>query len=454
MATISKRGNKYRIRVYMGYDVNGKQIERTKTWAPPPNWTEKRAAKEAQRQALLFEEELRNGVIQPSMKFAAFADYWMKMYAEDHLRQKTIFGYCELLKQINPIIGHIPLEKITPIHLLEFYKQLANTASNKSLFHCTVDLKHKIKITNKTQANFSHQSGVSLTTLGTAMQGKPISKKSAELISTQLGEKLEVSFQPVKTNSGVSASTVRHYHRLISSILSDAVKWQYIPYNPCSRVTPPKSAYAEVSYLDDIQAKHLLVLLQKSPAIYRRAVTLLLLTGLHRSELMGLEWSDIDFTKHTMAIRRTSQYLPHRGIYTDDTKNKSSRRIVALSSQVIHILREQQDWQKREAQRLGEAWCNNDRIITNENGRPMSPDRLSNWFYKFIRSTDLPQIHLHSLRHTYATLCIANGVPLTAVAAQLGHATVATTANIYAHAIKSAQIAAADKIGQLFANSI
>ena len=80
----------------------------------------------------------------------------------------------------------------------------------------------------------------------------------------------------------------------------------------------------------------------------------------------------------------------------------------------------------------------------------MHPDRLSHWFGKFIKRTDLPPIHLHSLRHTYATLCIAKGVPITAVAAQLGHASVSTTTTIYAHAIKSAQIAAADKVGKIF----
>lgn len=84
----------------------------------------------------------------------------------------------------------------------------------------------------------------------------------------------------------------------------------------------------------------------------------------------------------------------------------------------------------------------------------MHPDRVTHWFGKFIKRTDLPPIHVHSLRHTYATLCIANGVPITAVAAQLGHANVAITAKIYAHAIKAAQIAAADKVGGLFASII
>lgn len=81
----------------------------------------------------------------------------------------------------------------------------------------------------------------------------------------------------------------------------------------------------------------------------------------------------------------------------------------------------------------------------------MNPNRLTHWFGQFIRQhPELPPIHLHSLRHTYATLCIAQGLPLTAVAQQLGHANVATTARIYAHAIRATQIVAANVIGDLF----
>ena len=85
-----------------------------------------------------------------------------------------------------------------------------------------------------------------------------------------------------------------------------------------------------------------------------------------------------------------------------------------------------------------------------EDGRAMRPDRLTHWFTRFVRRADLPPIHLHSIRHTYATLCIADNIPLTAVAAQLGHANVWTTAKIYAHSIQTAEASAALKIGERF----
>lgn len=441
MATLVRRGNKYRIRVYVGYDVNGKQLERTRTWAVPEGWSDKRAEKEAQRQAAIFEEEVRQGASNPSMRFAAFVDYWMQYHAEKHLKPKTVFEYKKLLPKINLAIGHLPLEKITPMHLMAFYNDLENNKSEHSSYRCRIDLKERLKKLGLSQIALSRQSGLSSTTLTCAVKKESVSRVSAEKICTALNEEMDSLFEPTSPHKVLSASTIQHYHRLISSILGDAVNWQYIPYNPCSRISPPKERkQAKVSYLDDIQAQELLYQLQNVPKIYRRAVTLLLLTGLRRSELTGLQWSDIDFERKTITVSRTVQYLPNRGVYITDTKSSSSHRIVFVSRQVIDIFLEISREQKGTS----------DYVITNEKGNPMSPERLTHWFRKFIKTTDLPLIDLHGLRHTYATLCIANGVPITTVSAQLGHSSVATTANIYAHAIKTSQANAANIISQLF----
>ncbi|MEI3061244.1 MAG: site-specific integrase [Oscillospiraceae bacterium] len=451
MATIKKRGKGYLFRVYAGYDSNGKQIEKTKTWTPPPAWSEKRAEKEALHQAALFEEQVRTGaVVGGKIKFADFAQRWFTEYAESRLRPRTVARYKELINRVNSELGHMPLDRIRPTHLLEFYRHLECAEPKNATYQCTCDLKEKLHLLDMTQIEFSKRYHVSLTTLSTAWHRAPVSRRSAEKISEGLHVPLDAVFEPCNPEKTISSTTVQHYHSLVSSILTAAVNWQYIPYNPCSRVAPPKAASPDVAYLDDGQSKRLLKLLQSEPGMYRRAISLLLLTGLRRGELLGLEWKDIDFKNRTLTISRTSQYLPKRGVYTDEPKNKSSRRLVLISTQVVLILQEQQRWQAFQASQLGNGWDPCGRIITGEDGSPLHPDRLTRWFAKFIQRTDLPPVHIHSLRHTYATLCIAQGVPITAVAAQMGHANVATTATIYAHAIKSAQIAAADKIGGLF----
>lgn len=455
MATVQKRGKTYRIRAYAGYDIDGRQIERTMTWTPPAGMTERQAEKEAQRQAVLFEEKIRNGeACSGNIRFADFAERWFATYARPQLRPRTVARYEELLVRINAAIGHLPLDKIRPTHLLEFYIEVGNSEPINAAYICTADLKAVIKKQGYKKKEFSVLSGVSLTTLGSAFQKTAIAKSSAEKICSALNVPISSLFQPKTESKTLSSTTVRHYHSLVSKILNDAVHWQVIPYNPCNRIAPPKAAAPDIAYLDDEQAKNLLRVIRQLPSHYRRAFALELLTGLRRGELLGLEWKDINFEEKTMRICRTSQYLPGRGIYTDTTKNKSSQRIVMISDQIIKLLLEQREWQAIERKRLKDEWVDNDRVVTMPDGSLMHPDHFSTTFKKMVTAAGLPDIHLHSLRHTYATLLIAKGEALTAVAAQLGHANVSTTAKIYAHAIKSAQISATNTIGALFEDDV
>ena len=170
---------------------------------------------------------------------------------------------------------------------------------------------------------------------------------------------------------------------------------------------------------------------------------LLLLTGMRREEAMGLEWKDIDFDRSLIHIMRTSQYVAHKGILTGNTKTISSERVIKVPQTLIEDLKYYREWQNKERDKVGDRWEDHDRLFTQWNGRPMSPQTYTSWFKKFIENTDLPKIVPHSLRHTNATLQIANNVPLTTVANRLGHATPATTTTVYSHAIKSADAAAA-----------
>lgn len=200
---------------------------------------------------------------------------------------------------------------------------------------------------------------------------------------------------------------------------------------------------------DADQAIHLLELLENEPANYRAAVTILLYTGMRRGELLGLEWSDVNIKKQTVNINKSSLYLSDRGIFEDETKNASSDRVIKVPEAAIMAFKEMKVWQAEQKRKLGSAWRGSGKIFTALDGSPMHPDTLSSWFRKFIDNSDLPPIHLHSLRHTNATLNIANGIAVTTVAGQLGHVDATTTTKIYAHAIQSAQAEAADRMDEL-----
>lgn len=449
MATIKRRGNSYLIRCYDGYDQTGRQIERTMTWKIPTGMSEKKAEREARHQAELFEEKVRMGQsAEKKIKVADFCDLWMKDYAETQLRPKTVNRYRELLERVKTALGSIYIDRLRPTHLTAFYRELAQTPKS-STYIARIELGAYLREHKITQVKLAGDAGICTCTIRSIINGKAAAEETAKKIADALHIDFDKLFQPSGEQEYLSGQTILHYHRLISVILQTAVEWQYIPANAAERVKPPKAEVNEAVYLDDKQAIRLLELLEDQPIYYRTAVTVLLFTGMRRGELMGLVWSDIDFDNNTIAIQRSLQYLPDIGVFTSDTKTKSSRRVIKAPSSAIHALKVYRTWQKKTFLSIGKPWEESGQVFVTQNGTPMHPDTLTSWFGSFIKTTDLPQIHIHSLRHTNATLQIANGVAVTTVAGTLGHSTANTTTKVYAHAIQSAAAASAEMMDNL-----
>ena len=451
MATIKQRGDSYKITVSCGYDLNGKQIRRHLTWTPEPGMTKRQIQKELDRQAVLFEEKCRNGqVLDGTIKFAEFAEKWFADYAEKQLRPTTIAGYRWALKRTLPAIGHIRLDKLRPHHLMEFYNNLSESGVREDTRYCSaVDFKALLKKRGMTKRALAEQAGVSVYVLDSVTRGANISAASAHKVVSALQLPLDKVFLPAGEKDTLAVSTVLHHHRLISSMLSTAVKWQLIFSNPCSRVVLPKNKHKEAVYLDEEQAADLLAALDKESMQHQVIVKLLLFTGMRRGELCGLEWKDVDFERAVVFVRRSSLYLPGKGVFEDETKNATSERCMKVSADVVTMLKAWRAEQSKQRLRMGDQWQTSDRLFTAWDGAPIRPDVITAWFHKFVTKNGLPPIHIHSLRHTNATLLIAAGTSLTTVAARLGHANSTTTSKIYAHVIQSADAAASAAIGSI-----
>ncbi len=442
MATIQKQGRGYKITVSQGYDYTGKRIRQYMTWIPDPGMSEKQVKKELERQAVLFEEKVKNGTVaDATIRFADFADKYMSEYAQLYLKPKTVRTYTENLVRIKQAIGHIRLCDLRTGHINSFYRNLQESGvRNRVTAVCKLDLRAQIGTQRGALAAFSQKAGVSRATINQAIAGKPVNKNSAEAIAVALGLKLTKAFVVTTHGEPMAPASVLSYHRTLSSILTRAVKWGYIPNNPADASERPSLGRHEAAYLEEADARRLLELLQAEPIRWRAVITFDLLSGLRRAELLGLRWQDIDLDGHTITVRQTSNYLPGIGVYVSTPKTATSARPLPISTAAVMMLREYQQWQDTQREKLGDAWEDQDgRVFTSDTGAPIFPDSVTQWFSAFVARSGLPKVTVHSLRHTYASLMIADGTPLVVVARQLGHAQTSTTANIYAHAIASAQ---------------
>lgn len=446
MATITKQGKGYKISVHKGYDYRGKRLREHMTWVPDPGMSDRQIEKELNRQATLFEERVKRGNQQDGrIKFADFAEKYMEDYGNLHLKPKPRITYIENLRKINMAIGHIKLCNLSTAHINEFYRNLQEEGiREKVVATCKIDLAAFLKDNKLSLTKFAEQSGLSRSTIKAAIEKHNVSKDSAEKISAVLNINPTSAFEFHEDKTPLAPATIHAYHRTLSAILSKAVRWGYIQANPADNAEKPPLGNREAAYLEEADARRLLELLQKEPIRWRAVLTFDLLSGLRRGEVLGLRWCDVNFNDSTITIRQTSNYIPEKGVYIGTPKTDKSMRPLRLSSAAMTLLKEYKQWQDAQKEKLWDAWEDKDgRVFTTDNGAPIFPDGVTQWFTKFVKRSGLPKITVHSLRHTYATLMIADGTPLVVVSRQMGHAQASTTANIYAHAIASAQAKAA-----------
>ncbi len=141
--------------------------------------------------------------------------------------------------------------------------------------------------------------------------------------------------------------------------------------NPCKKVTIPKGEVKEKPIYSQEEMAQLLTAINGEPTKYRAFFFLIAYSSFRRSEMLGLEWKDIDFENDIISVKRTSNYTSERGIYTDTTKTKRSKRVLKISPYIMNIFRELKDEQDEEAFRLGDKWVESDRLFVKWDRSPM-----------------------------------------------------------------------------------
>lgn len=461
MANITPRTNKkgetsYLIRVFVDENNAGKQKIKSMTWKPSPGMSARTIEKELNRHATLFEEKVKKGLssIDGNIRFEEYAKQWLE---NAQSAPATRAQYEDLLQRIIPAIGHIRLEKLQAHHLEEFYRNLREDGIKHNSLHATSTcLVALMEETHQTIMGMARIAGISATTMGCAIHGKPVSIGIAEKIAASLNKPIKELFVIEGDKKGLSEKTILHHHRLISSILNKAKKERIIPFNVAvDHTNTPKVTRKEAVYLTDTQAQEVVgLLLDEDDVRIKTALLLMLYSGVRRGELCGLSWKDIDKERGVIHILRASQYQEGKGVVEVPTKNESSKRAVKVPPFLFEILAEYHSWWIQQQLKSGDRWQGQlQRLFIQDNGLPINPDTINFWLSKFIERNNLPYFTPHSLRHTFATLQIAGGVDIRTLQARTGHAQASTLVNIYSHALESAKEAAADVLDNMLTPS-
>lgn len=249
-----------------------------------------------------------------------------------------------------------------------------------------------------------------------------------------------------KTGKPLSRKTVVHHLSFISDVFSYAVKMDMLGENPCRKVTVPKGETREKNIYSPEELEQLLTLLETATLKYRLFFTMVLYTGFRRSEMIGLEWKDIDWENRVISVRRTFNYTAERGIYTDTTKTKKSQRSQRYPQLVFDLLKAYKDEQNAERERLGSQWIDHDRLFVKWNGLPMNNGTPYLWLKELCEKNGLRFCDIHSFRHAHASILINAGVDVATVSADLGHTNSMTTLGIYTHEFQEAQARTSDII--------
>ena len=246
----------------------------------------------------------------------------------------------------------------------------------------------------------------------------------------------------------VSASSVIHYHANIHKALKYAVKIDLIDVNPADKVERPKKDRYVGSFYDADEVNALFEAAKGSklelPILFGSFY------GLRRSEAIGLKWDAIDFDQNTITIRHTVTSCDLDGkrilVASDTTKTKSSMRTLPLVPFMRERLLALKEEQQENRRLCGRSYIKDylEYVCVNEIGDLIKPHYVTESFPKLLKANGLRHIRYHDLRHSCASLLLANGVPMKQIQEWLGHSDFSTTANIYAHLEYSSKLTSAD----------
>jgi integrase len=253
----------------------------------------------------------------------------------------------------------------------------------------------------------------------------------------------------VDGRGGLSKRSVRFLHCIIHKALADALRKRIVTVNVADAADPPSARESRppetiVWTMEQLQAFVRFAAAHELGALWR----LYALTGIRRGEALGLRWRDIDWEHRRLSIAQ--QVVPIRGASViGPAKTDGSERTVDVDTHTLAALRAHRAQQAATRLLMGEGYLDQDLVFAKPDGGPWFPPAITNRWARLVAKSGLPPIRLHDLRHTHASVMIAEGEPVKVVQERLGHTTPGYTMLKYQKVLPGMQAQAAERFARL-----
>ena len=403
MASIDKRKNgTFRIRVSNGMK-DGKPVYQSATYKPTPGYTEKEILKQVDEFAIMFENAVRAGKIKPGRKTDNIAIKAMTITLEEFINE---YYFDRIEKKLSP-------------NTVPFYRSVAKQ------FLCPAygDIR-LIDITAEYLQNF------------------------VDCLSEPGVRADEANEEPL------SGETVKRYSSVFRSIMREAHRMGFIEENKLRNadIDYPKIQKRKLDVYTQEEANWFFEELQNESAKHKAMLLSALFLGLRRAEIVALKWSDIDFEQNCVYVHQSAYKVPKKEQSLKAPKSSAGIRTIFFTDILSDALCEWMSEQENEKEKYKGIWNDQDYIFTGKNGNMMSVDTPSKICSKFEERANLRHLKLHGLRHTCASLMLANGIDIETVKDILGHEDIKTT-GIYLHAYDTNRKNAANVLGSMIGKS-
>ena len=387
----------YQFVVCLERNAECKQIRKYQTWTPPSNLTPSKAKKLAEREADLWECQIKEEYqktkstaairITPQERrdnFSAFVkETWLPLQVRNgNCKPTTIAFYENMIKVITSYFADCCLQEITPVQIQKYLIYLRN----------------------------DYVSSIN----------KPLSNK-----------------------------TIRHHYATLNNIFRYAERQEIIAKNPMIKVDAPKKEKKPVDALTPEEAQKFFANLADCPLDFRCMLFLLITTGIRRGECMGLKWCDIDEKEMVLHIERNVTYTPESGVQVSTPKTANSIRSVPIMKSTLKLLKEYQAQYQSDNpdKKISKAF-----LFPKDNSifEARDPNSVTRRVKRFMRNHNLPDMSPHDLRHSCGSLLLASGADIKSVQEILGHANASTTLNFYVRTDLSQMRCATSKYADAF----